>query len=165
MLNMGSLKTQPESCWHCCFHTSEMCCNLFWKADLSPIREIQRCLRQIIKENKISILVVSWGGWECFGLAWKDIQSHGLLSVLTVTQLATRCVSCRACTEFCLHQSQLWMLSLWLSCDLIAFLTHLNLFHVRRPLSLASCLQPSNSCQSTLGIWHFLSWLSIYLCV
>lgn len=68
MLNMGSLKTQPESCWHCCFHTSEMCCNLFWKEDLSPIREIQRCLRHIIRENKISILVVSWGVKSALGL-------------------------------------------------------------------------------------------------
>lgn len=154
-LNMGSPEPQLESCWHFCFRTSEIYCNLFWKEGCSPIRENQRCLRNISKKEKkkkISILVVSWWVEDSLGLLGKIFKAMICYLLLTVKQLAACCVPCRAFAEFCLHQIHLWMLSSVLSCDLIAFLTHQNLLHVRRPLSLASCLHPNNSFQGLVRV-------------
>lgn len=139
---MGSPKTQLESCWHFCFHTSGICCNLLRKEGHSPIRENQKCLRNISKKYEISVLVVSWWVEGTFGLLGKIFKAMVCYLLLTVKQLAVCCVPCRAFAEFCLHQSCLWMLSSLLFCDLIAFLTHQNLFHVRRPLSWhLACIQ------------------------
>lgn len=89
--------------------------------------------------------MVSWWVEAALGLLVKTFKAVIRYLLLTVKQLVACCVPCRAFAELCLHQSCLWMLSSLLSCDLIASLTHQNLFHVRRPLSLASSLHPNDS--------------------
>ena len=165
---MGSLKTQPESCWHFCFHTSEIYCNLLWKKGPSPTRENQRHLGNTSKNPHISILVAVLWVVGTLGLLGKVLKAMICYLLLTVKHLAACCVPCRVFSEFCLHQSHLWMISSLLSCDLIAFLTHQNLFHVRRPLSWhLACIQitPLTALSEYVRDMTFLFVTSLRICV
>lgn len=147
---MGRPKPQPESCWHFCFHTSEIYCNLLRKERLlCHHRKSEASQEYWLKKIKNHS---SWCAEGDLGLLGKIFKATICYLLLTVKQLVACCVPYRAFADLCLHQSCLWRPSSLLSCDLIAFLTHQNLFHVRRPCSLACSLHPNDSSQGHVRV-------------